>query len=88
MDEIIFFVTFAIILAIVVAIGVAIGFCIGNCINSIARSSLFHRENINLPQRQPANCQKSKNASTNDNPPKYEDAILKPPDYSPGEFYV
>ena len=74
--EIIFIATVTIIFAILVLL-----LC-------ITLSMPCHREIINLPRRLLAHRQKSKEESTNDNPPKYEDAIQNPPDYSPREFHV
>ena len=73
---------------IISIVTVAIIFAVLVLLLCIALSSPFHREIINLPQRQSVRRTKSKKVSTKDYPPNYEDAILNPPDYSPCESCV
>ena len=67
---------------------VAIMLTIPMLVLCLARSISFRRRVKNLRPKPPFCFQKSVEMATRDDPPKYEDVIMKPPDYAPREFYV
>ena len=67
---------------------VAIMLTIPMLVLCLARSISFRRRVQSLQPKLPICFQKPVEMATRDDPPKYEDVIMNPPDYAPREFYV